>query len=87
MAPLSASQVAACVIVERVSSSISIIGILMMFIGYFTIKRFRTLLSNRLLIYASVANLACNAAYLIGGASLAHVNSSLCQAQAFLLEW
>ncbi|KAG0650439.1 Cyclic AMP receptor 2 [Hyphodiscus hymeniophilus] len=87
MAVLSPSQIWACAIAERVSSSISLVSTLTMFVCYFSIKRFRSLLSNRLLIIASIANLACNAATLIGGSGLADVNSSVCQAQAFLLEW
>jgi len=87
MAPLTGDQIWICAIAERISSSISVTATLLMFICYFSLKRFRSLLSNRLLIFASVANLACNAATLMGGSGLLDVNSSVCQTQAFLLEW
>jgi uncharacterized membrane protein (DUF441 family) len=87
MAPLTTAQIQACAIAERVASSVSITGTLMMFVAFFCFPRYRTLLSNRLLICASFANLMCDAAALMGGSGLAHLNSSLCQAQAFLLEW
>lgn len=84
---LSHHQIQMCAIAERVASSISIVGTLMMFTAYLFFPGFRTLLSNKLLTCASFANLACNAAALMGGSGLAHLNKPLCQAQAFLLEW
>ena len=86
MAPLSAGQIRGCVLAERISASISVTAILIMMAAFYTFPRLHSL-SNQLLIYATFANLGANTAALIGGSGLSQLNSPLCQAQAFLLEW
>jgi hypothetical protein len=86
MAPLSASQVWNCVVVERSSASLSVISTLTMITAFWRFPRLRTL-SNSILFFASFANLGSNVAALIGGSALSRTHSALCQFQGFLLEW
>jgi hypothetical protein len=44
-------------------------------------------LSNPLIVWASFANLGSTAASLMGSAGLNELQGSVCQSQAFLLEW
>ncbi|GAB1310691.1 G-protein coupled receptors family 2 profile 2 domain-containing protein [Madurella fahalii] len=72
--------------VERFGASISLVGVVFIFIAYFFFKRVRTI-PNTFIFFASVANVGASIACLIGYAGiLAGDSSALCQAQAFLLE-
>lgn len=72
--------------VERFGASISLVGVVLIFIAYYLFKRVRTI-PNTFIFFASIANVGASIACLIGYAGiLAGDESALCQAQAFLLE-
>lgn len=71
---------------ERVGASLSLIGVILIFITYAAFKRLRTV-PNTFILFASIANVGASIACLIGFAGLnAGDDSALCQVQAFLLE-
>ncbi|KAI1101470.1 hypothetical protein F4804DRAFT_10306 [Jackrogersella minutella] len=74
------------VIFERSGASLSILGVLMIFIALATFKKLRTV-SNIFIGFASVANMGASVACIIGYSGVqAGSNSHLCQAQAFMFE-
>jgi hypothetical protein len=85
MGAFTESQLAALILIERVTASISVVGTFHLIGTFICIKDFRTL-SNTIIFYASFANLFANVAALIGGAALSNVSGPLCQFQSFLLE-
>lgn len=71
---------------ERVGASLSLIGVILIFVTYAAFKRLRTV-PNTFILFASIANVGASIACLIGFAGLNAGNgSALCQVQAFLLE-
>ena len=75
-------------IVERAMSQISILGSLFVLISFLTCPSLNQKSVNRLIFYASWGNLMSNVATLISVSGLrAGVNSGLCQAQGFLIQW
>ncbi|SPN96595.1 related to G protein coupled receptor like protein [Cephalotrichum gorgonifer] len=83
---LTQKQIDTLVTLERVGSSLSLVGVALIFVTYLAFKRMRTVL-NLFLLFASVANAGASVACLIGFDGLrAGVDSALCQTQAFLLE-
>ena len=71
---------------ERVGASLSLVGVVLIFITYAAFKRLRTV-PNTFILFASIANVGASIACLIGYAGLtAGDQSPLCQVQAFLLE-
>lgn len=83
---LSQSKIDILVALERVGSSLSLIGITAIVVTYWAFKRMRTV-PNLFLLFASIANAGAGVACLIGFDGLrAGINSALCQTQAFLLE-
>ncbi|KAL2889971.1 Cyclic AMP receptor-like protein A [Ceratocystis lukuohia] len=72
--------------IERAGSALSMVGITLIVASYWAIKRLRTI-PNLFILYASLANAGASVACVIGYDGLrSGVNSTLCQAQAFLLE-
>ena len=70
---------------ERIGASLSVIGVISIFIAFALFKRLRTV-PNTFIVFASVANLGASIACLIGNAGMTAEESHLCQAQAFLFE-
>lgn len=71
---------------ERVGASLSLLGVILIFVTYAAFKRLRTV-PNTFILFASIANVGASIACLIGFSGLnAGDGSALCQIQAFLLE-
>lgn len=86
MASLNASQMEALMIVERVSTVPSLIGIAFITYTYWLCKAFDKPI-NRLVYFASLGNLGMNIATLISvNGPLGGQKSALCQLQAFLIQ-
>jgi hypothetical protein len=73
------------IIIERTSASVSVFAALILIASYQFLKVFQTH-SNKLLFFASFANIFAGVAALIGGTGLTKPNGALCQFQGFLLE-
>ncbi|KAK7897252.1 hypothetical protein LTR67_005141 [Exophiala xenobiotica] len=83
----SASQLHAFDTAEKVASVFSVIGALFIIFTFLFDQRFRKAI-NRVVFYACWGNLFANVATLISRAGIGlGVNSSLCQFQAFLIQW
>ncbi|KAI0385726.1 hypothetical protein F5Y04DRAFT_291177 [Hypomontagnella monticulosa] len=79
-------QLDAIIVLERLGASLSIAGVLLIFISYAMFKRLRTV-PNTFIVFASSANLVASVACLISYSGvLQGPNSQLCQAQGFLFE-
>lgn len=86
MSGLSASQLDAIAITERVNSAISVCGIIFVIVTYLSCSEFNKPI-NRLIFFASFGNLGSDIASLISEAGpLAGIGSPLCQFQAFLVQ-
>ncbi|KAJ5698303.1 hypothetical protein N7462_000308 [Penicillium macrosclerotiorum] len=86
MAP-SERQLAAISVTERVCSTISLIGTFVIVATFIGSRSFRKPI-NRLVFYASWGNIMANIATLVSQSGIhAGVGSSLCQFQAFLIQW
>lgn len=86
MASLTASQMETLMIVERVSTVPSLVGIAFIVYTYWLCKEFDKPI-NRLVYFASFGNLGMNIATLISmNGPLSGQNSALCQLQAFLIQ-
>lgn len=70
---------------ERMGASLSVIGVVLIFIAFALFKRLRTV-PNFFIVFASVANLGASIACLMGNPGMTAEDSHLCQAQAFLFE-
>ena len=71
---------------ERTGACLSLVSILAIFLAYGLFPRLRTV-PNTFIVFASVANAgACAAAIIAYDGIRAGDQSSLCQAQAFMLE-
>ena len=83
---LTSSERDTIVRVERVGASLSLVGVLFIFVTYGLSKRVRSV-PNTFILFASVANVGASIACAIGYAGIeAGDDSALCQTQAFLLE-
>ena len=83
---LSQEQASAVVGLERAGASLSMIGVFLIIVTFIFFKRLRTV-PNTFILFASIANIGASTASLIGLTGIAAGNgSSLCRAQAFLLE-
>lgn len=83
---LSGNQATIIVALERTGASLSVLGVLLIIITFALFKRLRTV-PNTFILFASIANIGASIASLIGLAGIeAGSTSSLCRAQAFLLE-
>jgi len=80
------NQVRTLVALERSGSIISILSVFSIFICFASFRRLRTV-SNTFVVFASLANVIASGALLISYNGLdSGAASSLCQAQAFLIE-
>ena len=83
---LSASQLNALVITERVNSVVSVLGIFFILLTYGFSHHFNKPI-NRLIFFAAFSNLGTNIASLISTSGpLAGAASPLCQIQGFLVQ-
>ena len=74
-------------VTERVCSAISLVGTTIIIGTFVWSKSFRKPI-NRLVFYASWGNIMTNIATLISRSGIVHgTGSSLCQLQAFLIQW
>lgn len=79
-------QLQVVIALERVGASLSLFGIALILITYALFKRLRTI-PNLFIVFASIANIGASIACVIGyDGILQGEESTLCQAQAFLLE-
>ncbi|CAK7206234.1 hypothetical protein SEUCBS139899_009021 [Sporothrix eucalyptigena] len=83
---LSGQQASVVVGLERAGASLSMIGVLLIIATFALFKRLRTV-PNTFILFASMANIGASTASLIGLSGIAQGSeSTLCRAQAFLLE-
>ncbi|KAL1890512.1 hypothetical protein Sste5346_008180 [Sporothrix stenoceras] len=83
---LSEQQASVVVGLERAGASLSMIGVFLIIVTFALFKRLRTV-PNTFILFASMANIGAGTASLIGLLGIAQgSNSTLCRAQAFLLE-
>lgn len=73
------------VVIERVTSGLSVAGCLFVIITFLVSKSFHRPI-NRLVFFASVGNLFTNIATVTASAVLDKPSSFLCQAQGFLIQ-
>ncbi len=86
MRTLSPNELLAMEVTERVTSALSLVGFLFILITYLCYEEFNKPI-NRLIFYASWSNLGTTVAGLIGERGVvAGQNSTLCQAQAFIIQ-
>lgn len=89
-AMLDAGQVSILKAVERMGATLSLFGIMLIFITFALFKRLRTI-PNTFIFFASVANVGACVACLIAYDGIQAMNldrnAALCQAQGFLFEW
>lgn len=84
---LSADQVQDIIIAERVASALSLVGAAFVLTTFSLNDKFRKPI-NRLVVYATFGNVITNVATLISTSGIeAGAGSSLCQFQAFLIQW
>lgn len=84
---LSARELSAITITERVCSAVSLLGSCMIVVTFLASRSFRKPI-NRLVFYASWGNLMTNIATLIAQSGIqAGTNSCLCRFQAFFIQW
>jgi hypothetical protein len=82
---LTVDQLNAIVIIERVNSSLSVIGCLFIVVTFLSSSAFHKPI-NRLVFFASAGNILTNIATLISRSALVNLNSALCQFQGFLIQ-
>jgi hypothetical protein len=83
---ITAKQWNAMIITERVNASLSILGIMFVVATYLFVPSFNKPI-NRLLFFASLGNFgSCIAALISENGPTAGPNSSICRAQAFLVQ-
>ena len=89
-AMLDPSQINTLNAVERMGATLSLFGIILIFITFAIFRRLRTI-PNTFIFFASVANIGACVACLIAydGIRAMHRDrqSALCQAQGFMFEW
>jgi hypothetical protein len=85
---LTASQGLALDSIERVVSSMSLIGCILLIVSFLTIKNLRARSFNRLLFFAACGNILSNVATFIGHSGIkGGDDSGLCKFQATLIQW
>jgi hypothetical protein len=82
---LTDDQLNAIVIIERVNSSLSVVGCVFIVVTFLSSRAFHKPI-NRLVFFASVGNIMTNVATLISRSALGNVNGALCQFQGFLIQ-
>lgn len=84
---LTATQIQDIVITERISSILSLVGTAFVIGTFLLNNKFRKPI-NRLVFYATFGNILTNVATLVSTDGIeAGQSSSLCQFQAFLIQW
>lgn len=84
---LSARELSAITITERVCSAVSLLGTSIIVVTFLASRSFRKPI-NRLVFYASWGNLMTNIATLIAQSGIqAGTSSCLCRFQAFFIQW
>lgn len=87
MSSLSRDQIQDIIITERISSIFSLVGATFVILTFLLDDKFRKPI-NRLVFYATFGNVVTNIATLISTSGIeAGSSSSLCQLQAFLIQW
>jgi hypothetical protein len=82
---LTEGQLNAIVIIERVNSSLSVVGCLFIMVTFLSSRAFHKPI-NRLVFFASAGNIMTNTATLISRSALGNLTGALCQFQAFLIQ-
>jgi len=82
---LTDDQLNAIVIIERVNSSLSVVGCMFIVVTFLSSRAFHKPI-NRLVFFASVGNIMTNIATLISRSALGSLTSPLCQFQGFLIQ-
>ena len=82
---LTEDQLNAIVIIERVNSSLSVVGCIFIMVTFLSSKAFHKPI-NRLVFFASAGNIMTNVATLISRSALGDLNGALCQMQGFLIQ-
>ena len=82
---LTEDQLNAIVIIERVTSSLSVVGCLLIVVTFLSSSAFHKPI-NRLVFFASVGNIMTNIATLISRSALENLDGALCQFQGFLIQ-
>jgi hypothetical protein len=82
---LTEGQLKAIVIIERVNSSLSVVGCLFILVTFLSSRAFHKPI-NRLVFFASAGNIMTNIATLISRSALKDLTGALCQFQAFLIQ-
>ena len=84
---LSAQELSAISIAERVCSAFSLLGTSIVVVTFLASRSFRKPI-NRLVFYASWGNIMTNIATLVSQSGIrAGSNSCLCRFQAFFIQW
>jgi len=82
---LTEDQLNAISIIERVNSSLSVVGCFFIVVTFLSSRAFHKPI-NRLVFFASVGNIMTNIATLVSRTALGNVTSPLCQIQGFLIQ-
>lgn len=82
---LTEAQRNAIVIVERINSSLSVVGCFFIMVTFLSSRAFHKPI-NRLVFFASVGNIMTNVATLISRSALGNLTGPLCQFQGFLIQ-
>jgi len=86
-ASLTNRQISILIAIERTGAGFSMAAIVITLVTFVCFKKMRTM-PNLFLVFASLANAGASIASMIGYDGLIRgENSSLCQAQAFLMQW
>lgn len=80
------AQVLTLTVLERTGGSISLIGVMAIFMAYYLCPRVRNV-QNTFIVFASISNVGASIASVIAmDGLLTGKGSSLCQAQSFMFE-
>lgn len=82
---LTEGQLRSVDIIERICSSLSLLGCAFIILTFLSSKAFHKPI-NRLVFYASVGNIMSNVATLIARSSLTNLDGGICQFQGFLIQ-
>jgi len=85
-ATLGEEDIAIIIKLERTGATLSLIGVLLVVTSYALCRKLRTV-PNLFILFASISNVGASIACIVGYDGIkAGLDTSLCQAQAFLLE-
>lgn len=83
---LTHEELRAIVVVERISSVLSLLGASFIILTFLSSPLFHKPI-NRLVFYSSFANIMTNVGTLISRSAVHKPNSAVCQTQGFLIHW